>query len=447
MIKNLPEAVRNCICRHLPSQDLKRVRLVCKELDFSAQRALFQLVCLRPNIDSFHNLDLISRHPVLRRHVETIHYNGEMVQQYPDFDHWNKKLGGEIDMAWASRDLLRKQFTTEDLNYHYLKYRQHIEGQTYIDNDDNAKQWLVKIFKKLPQIDTVEYTTQESDPDVEIADPIVWSSLSAIGRETLSEPCNFGILDSPTQFITLLQAASQNCKNLTTIKGFYLEWEIFESSDQLRTMLAAVKNIQHLILNIPNFPDMDLEGHRKKLARVIANAPDLKTLELFFGRLPSVISESVMKLGQLLKSRSHWPTLQRLVLQGFCTSEVDLRRLLGTHAATLKSLGLSDVDFPPLGRQQESSGGSFFSLIKFLKSSLSLEHMEFNGTFCNHWDEGWVVNWRNEYAHDKECLKVDIERFVVYGGECPLKAPDVDEDESWADQGDDSWRHEPELLT
>lgn len=259
---------------------------MCKILDCSAQKALFRVVWLRLNIDSFHKLDLISRHPLLRHHVKIIHYSGDMFYEYPDFDRWNELLCGELNLPWDSRDVLREQFTLEDLNFHYLKYRHHIEGQNHLNTDDNAKLRLIKALGKLPQIDSIEFASGDGEPEEEIMDQKPWSFLTAIGRETLSESCSIGGFEHHTkQFIALVQAASQSCKNLTTIKGVGLEWEIFDEPNQLRTIVEAVKHIQHLVLEISNFPMFDTEGHRRKLAQVIADARDIKTLKLCFRRI------------------------------------------------------------------------------------------------------------------------------------------------------------------
>lgn len=446
IINSSSVAVLNHICYQLPSQDLKRVRLVCKALDYSAQRALFRLVWLRANIDSFHHLDLISRHPVLRHHVTTIHHSGEMLYEHPNFDRWYERLGGEIDVSWESRRLLRDQFTPEDLNYYYLKYRHHIEGQAYINTGGNAESRLVKALEKLPQIKTIEYASREVKLEELYTGQMPFS---AIGRETLSEPCFCGGYKHHTkQFIALLQAASQSCKTVSTIRGIRLRWEIFAGYDQLETMLQAVSHVQHLSLTMSG---LDLDGRRQKLARLIASIPDLKKLELCFGRLPWDGTGFVIKLSDLLKFRVYWPILQRLVLQGFKTTENIIKMFLKRHAASLKSLELSDMSFslrsPSNDETLDLCGGSFLSLIKFLQASLKLEHVKFDGTLCNNWDEGWVVNWKNEYTNDEDCLKSRIEKFIVHGGDCPMQAPDEeDEDDGWEWQGDESWRYDGRLI-
>lgn len=428
------------ICRQLLPQDLKRLRLVCKLMDFFAQRALFRVVWVRANIDSFHKLDLISRNQILRHHIRVIHHSGEMINDYPDFDAWNKRLGGEIDVSWESRDVLRGRYTLEDLNYYYLKYRHHHEGQTYITTDNKAELLLVQAFSRIPRINTIEFASREVAPDDSIEGHIPFS---AIGRETLSEPCSFGgFRHNAKQFIALLEAANHCCPNLTTVKGARLDWDIFETPAQLRTMVGAVKNIEHLVLTMSDEPDTNF--YRKKLSQLLAGAPHLKTLELCFGTVQLEERRNVIDLKHILKIRDYWRTLHRLVLQGFSTTEKFFKKFLKTHAASLKSLELGNMSFPSLG---EKPNGSFLSLIKFLQSSMKLEHMEFNGTFCNHWDEGWVVNWKNKFTNDEECLKSGIERFIVHGGRCPLKAPDKKlDDDDWRHRGDDSWRYEGGLL-
>lgn len=436
----------NRICLHLPSQDLKRVRLICKALDLPAQRALFRLVWLRGNIDSFHNLDLISRHPVIRHHVKIIHHSGEMVNEYPDFDHWNKRLGGELDVTWKSRDVLRAQYTKEDLEYHYLKYLRHMEGQKFMNSDNTAELRLVKALEKLPRVDSIEFAWREIEPDGNLEGTIPFST---IGRETLSEPCGFGgFAHQPKQFIALLEAASQSCKNLTTIRGVRLRWKTFKSPDQMKKILGAVKNIQHLSLTMEE--ELDRKDRRQQLAQIIASALDLKTLELCFGRLSFEEFKYIIDLKQLLKNRSSWPNLQRLALQGFSTSEKALKIFLKRHAGTLKSLALSDMKFPLLApldsMKSPKSGGSIWSLVLFL-SSLKLEHVEFNGTLSNDYDEGWVVNQEQKYTSARRFLLFKIRNFVVHGGECPLEGLDPeDEDDEWRLRGDESWRFEFGLL-
>ena len=146
-------------------------------------------------------------------------------------------------------------------------------------------------------------------------------------------------------------------------------------------------------------------------------------------------------------NRVHWLNLQRLVLQGFRTTEKVFKKFLNEHAASLKSLWLSNMEFALVAREEGiACGGSFLSLIHFLRFSLQLENMKFNGTFSNHWDEGWILDWRNR-THNKSCMKYCIERYIVHGGNCPLQPPDKeDEMDGWQEQGDDSWRFEYNLI-
>ncbi|MCJ1466962.1 hypothetical protein MMC07_005584 [Pseudocyphellaria aurata] len=439
-INHFPPAFRDRLLLYLSSQDLKRMRLVCKEMDCFARKYIFRLVWLRADCDSYRKLDLISRHPVLREYVTAIHHSGEMVYEYSDFDRWSERLGGEKYYSGESRDSLREQFTFEDLQYHYLEYQHHIEGQRSMENRVVAKTRLIEAFGRFPGIDTVEYASKEIAANEWTSEPILsLESLSAIGQKTLSEPCYLGGRKHHTnQFITLLQVALQCCRHLATIKGIRLPWEIFERSDQVRTIRGAVKKVHHLILGIPNFPHHDTRGRRRLLARVIANAVELRTLELYFGYLPMRPFGYVIELGQLLKIRKRWSTLQRLVLQGFCTKESYLKKILAYHADSLMSLGLSNMEFELLTNGRLRSSGSIFSLIKFLQSSMRLEQVQFSGTFCNQFDESWIVNFGDKYADDHECLKSRVENFIVHGGQFPLREPKGDP--GWKSQGDDSWR-------
>lgn len=144
--------------------------------------------------------------------------------------------------------------------------------------------------------------------------------------------------------------------------------------ERVRTLLEAARHAKHLTLRTSNFPAFDLEGHRKKLAKVIANALEPKTLELNFGCLRTETSDHVMDLDQPLTNRTHWPILQRLALKGFRTTERVLQKFLGSHATSLKFLRMDHKEFALIGDSVETHafGGLFFSLIRYLQNSLKI---------------------------------------------------------------------------
>lgn len=117
-----------------------------------------------------------------------------------------------------------------------------------MNTGNKAELWLIKALQKLPRMNTIEYAWRNGKPEVAWSrSPAETPRTSAIGREKLTEPCLWGgHKHHAKQFIALLEAASQSCQNLTTIKGVFPQWSIFERPDQLRAMLRAMKNVQHL---------------------------------------------------------------------------------------------------------------------------------------------------------------------------------------------------------
>lgn len=90
-------------------------------------------------------------------------------------------------------------------------------------------------------------------------------------------------------------------------------------------------------------------------------------------------------------------------------------------------------------------GGSFLSLITFLQSSMKFERVEFNRILRNCLDERWIVygGKADKDRDDEKCLRSRVEKFIVYGGQCPLQVPG----DGWAAQEDWSWRWSPERET
>lgn len=99
--------------------------MISNEYDLSVKRLiswlyqLFFLVWLEANIDSFHKLNLISRHPVLRHHVTSIHYSTKMLYEFASFKNWSAGVYRSWDENdhWLDDLVIQKGLTLEELDY------------------------------------------------------------------------------------------------------------------------------------------------------------------------------------------------------------------------------------------------------------------------------------------------------------------------------------------
>jgi hypothetical protein len=56
---------------------------------------------------------------------------------------------------------------------------------------------------------------------------------------------------------------------------------------------------------------------------------------------------------------------------------------------------------------------------------MSLSHVKFYGAFWA-WNEGWrTYHQEEETGVSHHCLKYQIERYIVNGGQCPITAVDA----------------------
>lgn len=102
--------------------------------------------------------------------------------------------------------------------------------------------------------------------------------------------------------------------------------------------------------------------------------------------------------------------------------------MLEAHATTLRSLTLGVIVMTPEWANLSLVYGSWDSIINFLHNSLKLDYVTFQGIIANSGSESWRAD---DKIHSSECLRNRIERFVVSGGEYPLRSPTEEDFQAW----------------
>lgn len=214
-------------------------------------------------------------------------------------------------------------------------------------------------------------------------------------------------------------------------------------------MTLATEACRHLRIEI--LYDQDQQNGRANLARMVSSSPYLQTLEISFEILTYNDREWIVKLSELFGAGAHWPNLKRLKLQALGATDISLKKLLTTHAASLRSLELAHIILEQYQQDGEERRGSWVEIIPFLQTSLRLDTVRLGGYLRNGWDEKWILrdpdesyHWLPEAKQPPErgsCLKHRVERFVVEGGPCPLLMPHEAAERDCVGFGDESWRY------
>lgn len=69
---SLPYELLVMVCSYLAHSDLKNARLASPTLSEICEKFLYRHMVLKPNVESFRHLDLVSNHPRYRNYVESL---------------------------------------------------------------------------------------------------------------------------------------------------------------------------------------------------------------------------------------------------------------------------------------------------------------------------------------------------------------------------------------
>ena len=453
----MPPEILVQICKSLDQADLKTFRHACKHFSYAAEISLFRRVLLKRNVESFLKLRLIAGHPRISKLVKALCYSGKMflnAYRCKNIDQWCKKYIGhcsEPPLADAIREYF-KGLAPEDRQVHYQNFCAHRHSEQLMQQYDTETQNLVSIIAKLPQLEKVCFACDEECASLSDG-PVSFDNLGSIARETLVEPTLWGGLDFHAgQFIALLEAVHTVQKPLNAVKALGVPWSVFQQSKVVSAMMvSAVNACQELRIEFRN--GVDRENGRANLAKMISSSPSLQILEISFEYAQFRNRSWVIKFSELFGAGAHWPNLERLKLRTVKAAQTSLINLLTTHAASLRSLELADINLERYRLDEKEYCGSWVDIIIFMQHSMSLETVRLGGYLSNGLDEVWCLHDPDEsdYWHDVgtrpeegSCLKHRIERYIVEGGTCPLPSPhDAKESGGWNCidfDGDSSWQ-------
>ena len=295
------------------------------------------------------------------------------------------------------------------------------------------EQLLDDTFRRMPQLEQLFLGFDEG-----LSEPNSFEDFDFLERETGVESDFADGQTLVSQFTAMMAAARKNQTRLKSIEVVGVDWETFEQdAERSAIMTANMRQCESFIIDMDE-PKRSKNG-ATQIGSMINNAPHLRTIILSFEAGDGNYIGPPVEFSQLFKD-SHWPNLKDLRLQGFTTSEFDLKALLAAHATSLTTLHLSQMSIKPYELNGKLCHSSWVGMILFLHESLKLQEMEFRNYLTNEGNENWSID---EYPPEDTHLlparkfltfKERVERFVVDGGEFPLPRPTAIQDKiGWYD--------------
>lgn len=459
-LSTLPEEIRTYIASFLSRSDLKNARTVSRMWDKTAQAVLFQTVFLRLHVQSFERLESIAHHENLRVYVRTISFDGGALYGggTSSKTSWLQQSAARGLGIWGEqRPEFLAQFSPEQLQGYYEQYCNYIVGQKIVRKCDDYINRLLKVLHRFPCLSVFHYSAGHKHKMFRLPQ---LSSLSPLAQQILAgpEPRSGGHHGSEQHFWTFLQAACVSApdRQLREIRGSQLDlifWEHMGS--RVFNFWGSLTALKRISLEFsPAFQPYEREKPTH-LANMINRAVSLESLQLRFGGIRTPMIHSLFFLPQVFDDKMCWESLRRLSLQAVVSTEEYLRSLLQRHAKSLRFLELSDIKFEKA--TQTGEYGSWIQFIIFLNHVMLLEYVRFEGSFSNAWNEWWIVGDAGSYAgedrrlhYPDDCLKFQIERFIIHDGPCPFipkklatnKESDNDHGLPWDFKPDLSWKLE-----
>jgi hypothetical protein len=120
----------------------------------------------------------------------------------------------------------------------------------------------------------------------------------------------------------------------------------------------------------------------------------------------------------MFPKQTYFPRLGRLSLFGFRCEEIHLLAFLGRHARTLSVLQLGNAWL--ISDACSGVQPCWVRVIRRLQADLDLKEMRFATLLANGGSQRWKISDLMEYS-GPDCLKAQVEHFVVHGGTCPFE--------------------------
>jgi hypothetical protein len=451
-LPSLPAEILISIFHQVDLRSLKCLRQSCKSFCPLVEPILFHTTVIVPHIDSLKTLVSLSEHPTLRHCVQRLIYDNR-------WGNFTSLLRGRYCkdygiLDWRGNTIARKK----DLQASGLLDQLSREVLTK-DSIDVEIAYLSRSLSMLPSLSSLWC----QEPDVWLrrdSTRIPSFYARALTKDQVDAPRwdNLGYPDDPLGswgVLSVLTAMFATKMSVLDLRIDDVGWkEMFRSTHRLdvfRTVLAPVRRLKFSTTD-------DLTGYVAdafpNVGSVVASMSCLQDLELNFHysefsppRRWSLGSGEYWEMprssvSEIFPKQTYFPHLVRLSLFGFRSEETRLLSFLERHARTLSVLQLGNATL--ISDACSGAHPCWVRVIRRLQADLDLKEMRF-AKLLNGSSQRWKISDLGEYS-GPDCLKAQVEHFVVHGGTCPLEdvavgaRQDGERKSRGSFYGDSSWK-------
>lgn len=381
----LPPEIINSICELLSTRDLRSARLAASIFDYATGRVLFRTIYLRATLSELNRAMGISRHKTLRRHVQTITYEGRGI--------------------------------------------------------DEAKELVAAILEGFPNLLALVHPEMMAPalcdrPRTEqLSDGHFWEMLGiAMGSRGLKEICAGNIsAQAFSDFVTSSSPANV-AWNFSRLHHLNLQFADNAFKDRFFTQPL----IEFKEAHIPAF--LSLFRQATQLRSLTLAFGGTRTIYPDWDEaLPH------FRVHSLLETGFSFAHLTKLSLRLMAVAPAALRGLLARHSPTLRTLVLSDFSLRPAATTQkhaddyqwpnpntyEAEDGQWFKMVQWMRDHLSLQQVELSGYLATDPTEIWVAD--PTARADGLCNRIQM--YITRRGPAPFerRVPEVEA------RGDGTW--------
>jgi len=385
IFKALPIELLRLILIHLPSGDLKNLRLACKSLANIAAEFLLPKVHLIFTAKSLARLRKISLHPVFSQHVTSIFYEGDRLEYYEKFEEWRAEVNLDL-LDWSHQppriceDSLGIQWENmqrmeRKLAKGWKRYNRLYSQQQELEENHTDEREIVRAILRFPKLNTISLSL-----DSALDEPSTY--LNESFKKGLVRPQGGHVLYSyePSglrQYISLMRgfcvpeklnpeallasgveipSSFNPAKSVSTLRVLHLasiSWLIFKAVPlpAMSAINASLCNLVDLILDFVTGHDEDSmpgveiemcrdcldEGH---LLDFVASAPKLERLHISFDFMYP--SKQAASLEYIVGSKK-WPKLGHITLGNVFATQAQLVAFFERHRETLHNWCFSSM--------------------------------------------------------------------------------------------------------
>ncbi|KAL8668444.1 MAG: hypothetical protein Q9168_006924 [Polycauliona sp. 1 TL-2023] len=387
-LDRLPVELLHMICEELEDEDIPAVRLQCRYLCKTATPYFLTSTTVRFKKTSIDTLREISDHPEIRKNVEKIIYEPNVLEQYSRADwkenmpHRNHCDDSEIppppkqsasirewrvfhrNVRKAVLRYEREPYSEEELDTAWPIYQRYLREQGDLCERDNACQDLCPAFSWFPNLKKVHVNFGWGlwHGDINVRPYRDGLCLASNG------PRYAGETPGVKQMVSLVRMLDKLKTNLASLRIGSLNWTFFLECEPgpaggrpflsaLKGVLQPLRAIEFAITTWSDAPNAfeddtgflaDREVGRcrsyldkGRLGQILAGAPDLQKLTISFDS-HEITSNCPIDF-QYIVLDTHWPHLHTVVLESIDTHEDDWIKFFQCHAATIRHIYLATI--------------------------------------------------------------------------------------------------------